>query len=151
MIKRAIAKPRMWMEENKEKLVRSGCPIISITETGLPHVFEPSDNILCITIDDIDPINKWLYGKLGLPCDWKVACAIVNFIDKHNLRSDKAGEILVANCMMGVSRSGAIVDFASNYLHLDRKTFVKDNPFIIPNVWISNLLASVAIVKGMKK
>ncbi|MBX9686826.1 MAG: hypothetical protein K2X27_09000 [Candidatus Obscuribacterales bacterium] len=56
---------------------------------------------------------------------------IIDFLEKSHKRP--APETLYANCVAGVSRSGAVVSFACEAFELDRRKFLESNPQIMPN------------------
>jgi predicted protein tyrosine phosphatase len=68
-----------------------------------------------------------------------------------NKRTDKNAEYLVVHCFMGINRSGAVASFTQKYLNLDVKQFNHDNPFIMPNEWVMNMLAGVMLMRKGKK
>ena len=51
--------------------------------------------------------------------------------------------VLVAHCDAGVSRSGAVGTFAVEYLGLDYETFIKENPYTVPNPFVLRTLRKI--------
>jgi predicted protein tyrosine phosphatase len=73
-----------------------------------------------------------------------MAQKIINFLDK--IKNDlKIKEItLVAHCDAGISRSGAIGEFACDYLDFPYDTFKERNKGLHPNILVLNTLRQTA-------
>lgn len=61
-------------------------------------------------------------------------------IDKDKVQCEEG---LAVNCDAGVCRSGAVGSFLAEYYGLDYQEFVKDNPNILPNLYVLTILRSV--------
>lgn len=66
------------------------------------------------------------------------AHAVVNFLKM--IHSDIRDCILIPHCAAGISRSGAVGQFATDLFNLDQGIFEKNNPHIMPNSWVMRLL-----------
>lgn len=55
-------------------------------------------------------------------------------------QKDIKDSVLLIHCQAGISRSGAVGCFASDYCNLDYSQFVKDNPGIYANQYVLNVL-----------
>ena len=53
--------------------------------------------------------------------------------------------VLIVHCDAGISRSGAVGTFAVDFLGLDYEVFTKENPCLMPNFHVYNLLRRVAM------
>ncbi len=47
---------------------------------------------------------------------------------------------MIVHCAAGVSRSGAVGLFVRDYFSLDYSEFKRQNPHIVPNLWVSKVL-----------
>lgn len=69
------------------------------------------------------------------------AIQIIDFVDRVN----KANILeLVIHCAAGLSRSPAVGLWACKYLKLDEKKFRKENPHILPNIYVLSTLNKVS-------
>ena len=125
--------------------------IISVTDPDVEALFpEDTESAISLKFHDADPdmIPTFLFGleteqeKMKY-FDSNQAKKVISFI-KHADRSGgrNSKDLLLVNCMAGISRSGAIVHFARNLLSLDYETFKKLNPQISPNGHVSRKLYS---------
>ena len=89
-----------------------------------------------ITDKDEDIIQQ--YGKDSL-FDTFTALKIRDYL--LNLKADTMNNsVLVVHCQAGISRSGAVGLYSNDLLQLDYFKFIKLNPEIQPNPWISHIL-----------
>ena len=66
---------------------------------------------------------------------------IINFLDE--IKNCKEPSLLIVHCDAGISRSGAVGEFASDYFGLSYEQFCKDND-VLPNAHIKALLRRMA-------
>lgn len=105
--------------------------VISIVDFDRPKLFPDSNEILNLSFDDTG------YNEYGRLFNYTHAKLICDFLEK----TDKSKHLIV-HCTMGVSRSGAVAEFAVDhfYPNIEYSTFIEKNNFIIPNVYIKNQL-----------
>lgn len=116
--------------------------IIHITDPGAPLLFRESDKIITLQFEDIDPVkfkNMTFGAKTNRLFNADDAKKIFDFLKKTNSDPDSNDGLLV-NCMAGISRSGAVVDFARVYFGLSYDEFVRLNPRIVPNAFVRKQL-----------
>lgn len=141
MITKVVAVPYITMKERHKLLLEQNAVIISITGTEDIPIFDAiNENILPVVFDDINPVPLL---KLASCSEMKVmdinqANSIIDFIYKWHKVDTKY--TLVVNCMAGICRSGAVVSFAHLICNTDPVLFVENNPNILPNDWVLNLL-----------
>lgn len=135
---------------NRPELLRNNS-FVSVTPDSLrledPSLVWPadSDRWMSTYFEDVRPehmaILPRLAEELGRPIvcfDEKIADKIIQFLELCHSRPEP--ETLYANCIAGVSRSGAIVSFACEAFELDRKAFRNSNQSITPNGMVLYLL-----------
>lgn len=127
----------MMYTENGSELFHS-FNIISINDSEL--VFnETYGNLLSLVFDDIELD----FGRNLKLFDMEQAKQVVNFLDKMYFES-RAYKPLLIHCTAGVSRSGAVGEFACKYLGYDYERFRKDNRQIVPNTHVLKTLWKVS-------
>jgi hypothetical protein len=89
-------------------------------------------HLISLHISDVSHANNCTTGCVLM--DKHHAAVIVDFIRELDDRP------LVVHCAAGVSRSGAIAEFARRYRSYDLTTFAKLNPNIKPNPHILHML-----------
>jgi len=88
--------------------------------------------------DDIDNEIFDLSGKRQYKLfDKNDAIQIINFVNKIQ---QKDIPMLIIHCHAGISRSGAVGLFVTRYLGLDEIEFRQNNPRIMPNFHVLNIL-----------
>ncbi|MBM6414854.1 hypothetical protein, partial [Lacticaseibacillus paracasei] len=104
-----------------------------------------SDRWMSTFFEDIRPEHLLLvpllekqFGRQLQRFDEAQADAIIDFLVDCNNRPEE--EMLYVNCVAGISRSGAIVTFATDIFNLNKDKFRKDNPYILPNNLVMQLL-----------
>jgi len=119
--------------------------IISITSPRL-SVFDPEP----LVKDDLDRIaleffDVDTYAPSHFPgqetfavFDAKMANKIVDFVRVANRSNTE--DLLVANCHLGVSRSGAVSSFVRSVCGIDFSDWKRLNPQVIPNNLVLSLL-----------
>lgn len=129
----------------------SNCFFISIINPEDFYLLKDQSNVLNLKFHDVEISNgKILYQKDQLPeyyiktikekfvyFDDKMGLKVINFINKLK---NKDFFNLVIHCSAGISRSGAIGAFATEYLNLDYNEFIFYNPQIIPNNDVLSIL-----------
>lgn len=130
-------------DENVESIKNTF--FISINSTNgsdsEPFFKEEHSNVLSLFFDDCDSYKK--YPKIGsngefyvqIPMSESQALEVLDFIGKLNETSD-----VFVHCTAGISRSGAVGAFISDYFNNNWEKFMFDNPQVIPNSYISSLL-----------
>jgi predicted protein tyrosine phosphatase len=99
------------------------------------------DRVISVSFPDIDkPIfdGKRMY----YPITEEQAAKIVRFLDKLHCE-DKFQ--LIIHCTAGISRSGAVGEFACEYLGCDKREFLRKHPNILPNSTVLRILRRVSI------
>jgi predicted protein tyrosine phosphatase len=109
-----------------------------------PYFKEKHPNVLTLYFDDCNEYKKHpvdgspdeFYEQI--PMSEEQALEIIKFAEKMNNESND-----YVHCTAGVSRSGAVGAFISDYLGNKWDDFIKVNPQVIPNSHISSLLKKV--------
>jgi protein tyrosine phosphatase len=106
------------------------------------HFFKKDHkNVLNLEFDDIeDP-------QLGVPFDEDLAKKVINFLDKL----PKTVNTIVIHCMAGISRSGGVGEFVSDYFGFDFNKFQKTNPQVKPNIRVRRILNNMAFRKNYEE
>ncbi len=118
--------------------------VISITDPGYAIFNIETPKVVMLQFHDVDPSEE--QEKTGererelqktghVLFSLGMARKIVDFILKAD-RANKEDDLLLVNCMMGISRSGAVCSFAKDILSLDSEEFKKLNPQIKPNGYV---------------
>ncbi len=118
--------------------------IVSIVNPDMDSLVEGQDNVLSLKFWDTDPTTN---GLTALPDDPMFfnntqADQVVAFL--NTVHTSPTDDVLLINCMAGVSRSGAVADFARTLFQLDYDGFKRVNPRIVPNVWVRQQLGMAA-------
>lgn len=66
---------------------------------------------------------------------------IISFLNK--IKSGKDG-VLIVHCAAGISRSGAVGEFANDFFQLEYSNFKKENPQVNPNAHVKSVLRKEA-------
>ena len=81
---------------------------------------------------------------------------VVKFLEDR--KKERGGDVLCLHCDAGVSRSGAVAEFACEFYGLDRGEFLNENPYLVPNPTVLRLLRETAgmdiksaFMEGMRK
>ena len=137
---RAIAIPKAVAVNTKNRLLSEpNVAIISILDTDAKREF---DNIpgkaLTVWFDDIHPTTTCTVGMCFdfHAADINDAKEIIHFV-KHLPENI---DTIFVHCTAGICRSGAVVDFLRVIFDIDDVQFTKDNPNILPNDWVRDLL-----------
>lgn len=111
---------------------------ISIHDPGgdwaprLEQILVDSDNVLNIWIHDVDEEDD---QEKYIHFNNEMANQVIQFIEKN-----RKAKNWILHCTAGISRSGAIGEFISDYLGQDYFQFKRDNPQINPNSEIKKIL-----------
>jgi predicted protein tyrosine phosphatase len=123
--------------------------IVSMRDPKVAPIFDPNqilNNVIQLSFDDIDCEDEEVieYTSKGMivPSAQHIDIISKFVIDAHKLSPD-SNDLLLTNCMMGIRRSGAVVEWASRYCGLDFDKIKKLNPQIQPNPRMSRLFQSV--------
>lgn len=116
---------------------------ISINDTeGTDEVpyFNDKSNVKVLFFDDVEtdltiPIIGTKEVKTAKAFTPTQARELIDFIDKN-----KDKESCIVHCAAGISRSGAVGTFVNDYLGGDYNSFKKQNPYILPNGLVLQLL-----------
>ena len=121
---------------------------ISINSTegsdSVPYFKENHPNVLTLFFDDCDEYIK--YPKIGsngdfievIPMSEEQGLEVMEFVKKMGKNPN-----IYVHCTAGVSRSGAIGAFISDYLGIKWDEFKKVNPYVLPNTHISSLMKKI--------
>jgi predicted protein tyrosine phosphatase len=147
---RAIAIPKIFAEHTKQRLLsEDNVAIISILDTDAKRLFKNiPGKALTVWFDDIHPTTTC---TLASCMDFKAADSndafeIIHFIKHLPTNIDT----IFVHCTAGICRSGAVVDFLRVVKDVDDIQFKQDNPNIIPNEWVRDLLWMTWKMKGQK-
>lgn len=115
--------------------------IISITNIDTMPIVNQTAKTLPLQFDDYDPGDNGLkkaikkgYKPLTIYQAEKIAKFVIN------ANSNVGNDLLLVNCMAGISRSGAVVDVVRNLVQINYDEFKRLNSQIIPNRWVKKLL-----------
>ncbi len=137
---RVFAIPK-FVAEGVVGTVAESVAIISILDSGAERIFEDDYKTKTFWFDDIHPTTVQTISSCCdcKPMSYKQAEEMIQFI--MELDTAKLTKVMV-HCTAGICRSGAVVDFLRVILDVDDIQFVQDNPNIIPNTWVRDLLWS---------
>jgi hypothetical protein len=74
------------------------------------------------------------------------ADTVVKFCNDR--KAEPTDDVLVAQCDAGISRSGAVAEFAAEFFGIPFDVFFRQNPQIIPNSFVRRLLRESAGLTG---
>jgi predicted protein tyrosine phosphatase len=112
----------------------------------LPPLVEDAVDRIALVFDDIEPhVDRATGVELGrdegfVYFDEVMAEKVCAFIRRAHEEDAARADLLLVNCHAGVSRSGAIADFARAVVEVDYEEFRRSNPQIVPNVLVRRLL-----------
>lgn len=137
---RVIAIPK-FVAQGIVGTVAESVAIISILDSGEKRLFEDDHKTKTFWFDDIHPTTVMTIGTCYdyVPMSYKQAKELIDFVMK--LDTNEITKIIV-HCTAGICRSGAVVDFLRIIFDVDDIEFLKDNPNILPNTWVRDLLWS---------
>ena len=111
--------------------------VISVNCSGDSRLFPSSyTNVKTLVFDDIEWDNPTareliLFTELH-------AYEVIDFLFRHDQSKD-----LIVHCYAGISRSGAIGNFARELFKYDYQEFMDDNSQIVPNTHVGQVLRRV--------
>jgi predicted protein tyrosine phosphatase len=113
--------------------------IVSITDIGMQRIFEQSiaDKVCSLVFNDVEPKDIPNFTPSESEPEFmtdKQAQEIVEFIDHMHSLSEKI--LLMVNCVHGMCRSGAVVNYVGHICSLGFWNMKKRNPHIVPNYWV---------------
>lgn len=124
--------------------------IVSMRDPGVPALFNyqsPPYNLLQMEFHDIhvetEEDKAAVIKRNEIYPNEEHAKTIVEFIKKAHEHSPDSNDLLLTHCMMGIARSGAVADYTTELLGLDRPSFEALNPQIRPNKTMYKLLRKV--------
>lgn len=93
--------------------------------------------IISFQFDDINPDTMYMGCSFAGTFYMKQeqAVNIVKFIHRWTYNTT-TNDLLIAHCAAGISRSGAIGEFAATIADVDKEVFHNDNKHIQPNKWV---------------
>lgn len=125
--------------------------IISVTNADdtkyKTPVLIPQDreDAIALAFDDVEPKLHYGWGEV---CNEKytyftndMARKVVDFVNRAHSNPD-SNDLLVVNCHMGVSRSGAISDFVRTVCRIDFQRWKRSNQTVNPNRHVLELLTA---------
>ena len=133
-MKRILAMPKIMAQARAEEIVAKGIPIISILDHKEPAIFNEGKT-LTLWFGDLAPRTSHVHYPWSPAMTLGQAWDIIKFVDAH-----KESPIMFVHCSAGISRSGAVATFITEMHKLDNDQFMKDNPQILPNNWVFNML-----------
>ena len=78
--------------------------------------------------------------------DKEMAKKVVEFMERRKLET--GDHTLVLHCDAGISRSGAVAEFAAEFFGIPSEDFQKANPYLRPNPFVRRLLRESAGLAG---
>lgn len=122
------------------------CPlnVFEPWDDGPVPLVEPSEDRLPLVFDDIEP-RADAEGHAARDArfvyfDEALATRVCEFVRRAHGDDDASRDLLLVNCHAGVSRSGAIADFARAVTGVDYDTFARANAQIVPNAFVRRAL-----------
>lgn len=138
---RSFLESKSLSDENIED--QKDLAIISINDNsssfwGVPFFVNPHPNVLTLKFDDVEesgkasPTNN---SRTTQAFSKDQGLEVLDFLDRNR---DK--KILIVHCAAGISRSGAVGQFALGYLDGNREGFKIRNSHIMPNARVLRIL-----------
>lgn len=124
--------------------------VVSITDIGMPRIFEKSipGEVCSLVFNDVEPNNipdfKPSESQPEFMTDGQ-AKEVVEFIDYLQGLQEKI--LLMVNCVYGMCRSGAVVNYTGHVCSLGFWNVRRRNPQIVPNYWVEYQLFKVHFQK----
>lgn len=115
-------------------------------DNGPAALVEDGDDRIALAFDDVEPQTERSTGvELGRNAryvyfDDAMAQRVCRFIHRAHGHAPSRRDLLLVNCHAGVSRSGAIGDFARTVTGVDYSDFKRLNPQIVPNPHVRRML-----------
>lgn len=112
-------------------------PFTSTSTDNLPPLVQDGEDRIALQFHDVEADYED-YDPGAIPFDRIMADKVVSFLKKANQQD--SNDLLVVNCHMGISRSGAISFFARSVFGIDYSNWKRMNPQVIPNGLVLELL-----------
>jgi predicted protein tyrosine phosphatase len=112
-------------------------PFTSTSTNNLPPLVQDGKDRIALQFHDVEA-DYQDYDPDAIPFNKAMANKVVDFLRKAN--QENSNDLLVVNCHMGISRSGAISFFARSVFGIDYSTWKRMNPQVIPNGLVLELL-----------
>jgi hypothetical protein len=118
------------------------CPLNAFEgwDDGPVPLVTDGDDRLALSFDDIEARDDRPRDARFVYFDEAMAARVCGFVrlahDDHPTRPD----LLLVHCHAGVSRSGAVADFARAVTGTDYDAFRRANPQVVPNAFVRRLL-----------
>jgi predicted protein tyrosine phosphatase len=115
-------------------------------EGGPVALCEDGDDRIALAFDDVEPrADPTTHTELGRNAryvyfDHAMAQKVCRFIRRAHGDDPARRDLLLINCHAGVSRSGAIGDFARSVTGGDYSDFKRLNPQVVPNAHVRRTL-----------
>lgn len=121
----------IYADNGRGEFLKNGIPN-RVKELGCKdflslNFYDSTDSDYGFSADD----TKGMFSKIQ-------AEQVVKFIDCANRGNED--DVLLVHCDAGISRSGAVGEFANDYLGLNYYTFVRTNPQVNANGYVLRLL-----------
>jgi predicted protein tyrosine phosphatase len=123
--------------------------IISITgpnDARVPPLVRDGVDRIALQFDDVEDeydgysgITKPRYEEYTY-FDERMARKVCEFIKRAHESNGESNDLLVVNCHMGVSRSGAVSDFVRSVCGINYEFWKRMNPQVNPNLLVKGLL-----------
>lgn len=110
-------------------------PITELREDGLFPLFQDAEDRIALQFHDIDSEDC---DAKTIPFNKEMADKVVKFLRMAN--KGESNDLLVVNCHAGISRSGAVSFFARSVFGIDYSMWKRQNPQVIPNALVLELL-----------
>ncbi len=98
------------------------------------------DDRLALVFDDVEPDPGEAPSPRVRPFSPAMAERAVAFLERAHRDDPARRDALFVQCHAGVSRSGAVADFARTLAGIPYDDFRRENPQIVPNAWVRRLL-----------
>ena len=136
-----IILPKFMFEQSIDGIEKTGKDIFYVSinnpdDEDKTPIRPDSDNFKSLWFYDIDEkIVDEIKGVEYNPISDEQVKELYEF-----LMFNKDRDYLVVHCTAGVSRSGAVGEFMNDLFGIPHSEFKKENPFIIPNIYMKKKL-----------
>lgn len=108
---------------------------------GPVSLVEDGEDRLALSFDDVEPqVGSRIDHERYVYFDEEMARRVCEFVLRAHRDAPERRDLLLINCHAGVSRSGAIADFARSVTRVDYDAFRRLNPQVVPNAFVRRLL-----------
>ncbi|MFO0609876.1 MAG: hypothetical protein U0324_42350 [Polyangiales bacterium] len=144
----AAAHGRLWIVSITSS---PDCPANAFEDWGdggpAPLVSDAGDR-LALAFDDVEPGPDDVASPRVRPFTRAMAERTVDFVARAHRDDPARRDALLVQCHAGVSRSGAVADFARTLAGVPYDDFRRENPQVVPNVWVRRLLFEAWEARG---